>query len=340
MKAPLLRICPLLLLLTGCLTTTKNDTVIPFNREQANALLSKARAPQVFGLTAYNSDAGPVFAGANRVHQGDVARLNFLGERSSTAPIVIMDGRGELRMPTLIDTCARNNWVTSAGGAQLSITLLSGPPPYQAVAAHVYDEIGGAAGIAQKIVLEKSHIENVIFYLRLAQGPLGPLARWLDKPTPVAVLGTSFLRAFSFVQLDYPERKAVLSSSTRFPVPPEEALVAKLPLREILGVPAVEGALDGDPVTILLDTAGDFELVMNEPANETIRRLSIGDLVFPPDVNVVSSMDQGLGPISYPRVGRRLLARYKVTLDFKGKMVYFERPVPATDNRNTLFGDK
>ncbi len=336
----LYRLLPaLLFLLVGCFTTTKNATIVPFSREQANALLAKARAPQVFGLTAYTSDAGPVFAGAHRVHQGDVARLNFLGDKTSTAPIVMLDGRGKLNMPALLDTCARDSWVTAAGGAQLSVTLLSGPPPYQAVAAHVYDEIGGAAGVAQKVVLEESHIENVIFYLRLAQGPLGPLARWLNDPAPAAVLGSSFLRAFSFVQVDYPQRKTVFASSTRFIPPPADTLVAKLPLKEILGVPAVDGALDGDPVTVLLDTAGDYDLVMNEPPSDTIRRLSIGDLVFPPDVKVVSSMDQGLGPISYPRVGRRLLARYKITFDFKGKSVFFERPALAEADRKSLLGN-
>ena len=78
-----------------------------------------------------------------------------------------------------------------------------------------------------------------------------------------------------------------------------------------------------------LDVAGDFELVMNEPPEAAIRRLSLGDLVFPPGVNVVSSMDQGLGTTTYPRIGRLLLSRFVVTFDFRGKRVYFERPAKS-----------
>ena len=320
----------LLLGAAGC-ATPKDEAIVPYNQEQLNALFTRARPPQVFGLTVYSSDGGPVFAGGNRVHQGDLASLTFLGQGTNPAPVVMLAGRGEMGLPALLDTCARENWATARTAEQLGLVMLSGPPPYVAQPAHVYDEVGGAAGLAQKIMLAESHVENVVFYQRTALGPLGPLARWVDQPAPVAVLGSALLRSFSYVQLDFPRRTAVFSSSRRFTPPSESTLVARLPLREILGVPAVEGALDGDPVTLLLDSAGDYELVMHEPAADTVRRLSVGDLVFPPDVNVASSLDQGLGPITYPRVGRRLLARYKVTLDYRGKAVYFERPTPAAE---------
>lgn len=316
--------------LVGC-ATTKEEPSVPFNQDQINALFKKARPPQIFGLTVYNSDAGPVFAGGNRIHQGDIARMSMMGDSKSTAPVVLLDGRTELKLPALIDTCSRESWVTPEAADKLGIAMLSGPPPYQSEAAHVYDEVVGAAGLVQKIVLSGSHVENVVFNMRMASGPLGPLSRWISKPAPVAVLGMSLLRAFSFIQFDFAERTVVLSSSGRFPVPSAETLLAKLPIKDVYGVPAVEGSLDGDPVTLLLDIAGDYELVMNEPAAETVRRLSIGDLVFPPDVNVVASMDQGMGVITYPRVGRKLLSRYKVSFDFRGKQVYFERPAPAVE---------
>lgn len=320
---------PLFLLgLVGC--TSPNDVqIVPFSQEQIKALYGKARPPQAFGLTVYSSDAGPFFAGAGRVHQGDVARCPFLGSRDSTAPLVAMDGRGELDLVALIDTTSKDNWLTAPAGAQLGITMLAGPGPYQNVAAHVYDEIGGGAGLVQKVKLEESHMENVVFYMRAASGPLGPAARWLEKPAPSVVLGSTFLRSYSFVQLDYPLRSAVFAATARLPPPAATTLVAILTMKDAFGAVAVEGALDGDPVTVLIDTAGDFELVLNEPPEATIRRFSIGDLVFPPDVKVVSSLDQGLGPTTYPRIGRRLLSRYKVSFDFRNKRVYFERPASA-----------
>jgi hypothetical protein len=52
----------------------------------------------------------------------------------------------------------------------------------------------------------------------------------------------------------------------------------------------------------------------------------VGELVFPREVSVVASMEQGLGETSYPRIGRKLLSRYRISIDFRNKWVYFERP--------------
>lgn len=303
--------------------------MVPFSAEQSKALYAKARPPQVFGLTVYASDTGPFFAGAGRLHQGEAAERPFLGEKDNLAPVIALDGRGEVGLPALLDTTSKDNWLTPRAGQQLGIVMLAGPNPYQTTPLHVYEPISGLGGLVQQVKLGELSMENVVFHVRAASGPLGSLARWVQNPAPAAVLGTAFLRAYSTVQLNFPERKAVFAATTRFPAPPADRLVASLPLKDIMGALAVEGALDGEPMTILLDVAGDFDLVMNYPPDATIRRLSLGDLVFPPNVNVVSSLDQGLGPITYPRIGRRLLSRYKVTFDFRSKLVYFERPTPA-----------
>ena len=322
------RLLPLLLVgLAGC-ATPKDEQVVPFTQEQVKSLFARARPPQAFGLTVYSSEVGPFFAGASRVHQGDVARLSFQGARDSTAPLVALAGRGIKGLPALIDTTSKDNWINAVAGQQLGIVMLVGPAPYQMQAQHVYDEIGGAAGLVQKVMLDESHVENVVFFMQAASGPLGSTARWVENPAPVLTLGNALLRGFSFVQLNYPERSAVFASTARFPPPDASTLLAKLPMKDVMRAIAVDGTLDGDPVSILIDTAGDYDLVLNEPPDTTMRRLSIGDLVFPPEVNVVSSMDQGLGPTVYPRIGRRLLSRFKVTFDFRNKQIYFERPVP------------
>lgn len=311
--------------LAGC-ATPKDEQIVPFSQEQTRAAFARARPPQAFGLTVYTTDLGPVFAGSHRLHPGDLAMRSFLRSGDPKAPVIEIVARGDRKISALVDTSSRENWVTPSAAMQMDYVALAGPNPFLARAAHVYDEGGGYAGIVHKIVLDELHAENVIFHMRAATGPLGPPARWLDKPPPQAVLGITFLRAFSYVQLDFARQRAIFASTAAFRVPTEETLVARLPLKEVRGVFAVEGAMDGEPMTFVLDTGGDYELVMNEPPAPTVRRLSIGDLVFPPDVTVAASADQGLGEISYPRIGRRLLARYGVTFDFRGKSVYFERP--------------
>lgn len=316
---------PLLLALAGC-ATPRDEHIVPFTAEQRQAFFARARPPQAYGLTVYSTENGPVFAGSHRLHQGDVAMLGFEASGSADAPVVRITARGDQHVTALLDTSSRENWVIPTAALRMGLTALSGPNPYETRAAHVYDEVGGYAGLVHKITMEELHAENIVFYTRAAFGPLGPPARWLDNPPPQAVLGTSFLRAFSYVQIDFRARLALLASTQSFKAPPAETLVAKVPLKDVRGVLGVEGLMDGEPMTFILDTGGDFELVMNDPPAPTVRRLSVGELVFPREVNVVASMEQGLGETSYPRIGRKLLARYRISIDFRNKWVYFERP--------------
>ncbi len=314
-----------LLALAGC-ATTKDEHIIPFTLEQRQAFFARARPPQAYGLTVYTTENGPVFAGAHRLHQGDVALLDFESSGDASAPVIEITARGDQHVNALIDTSSRENWVIPTAALRLGLTALSGPNPYETRAGHVYDEVGGYAGLVHKITLEELNAENIVFYTRAAFGPLGPPARWLNDPAPEAVLGTSFLRSFSYVQIDFRARVALFASTQSFKAPPEAMLVARVPLKDVRGVLGVEGVMDGEPMTFILDTGGDFELVMNEPPAPTVRRLSVGELVFPREVNVVASMDQGMGETSYPRIGRKLLSRYRVSFDFRNKWVYFERP--------------
>lgn len=314
-----------LLLAAGC-SSPRDPQVVPFTAAQRQQLLGRARPPQAFGLTPYSTELGPVFAGAHRLHQGDLALLPFLHDADPHAPVIEFESRGVKKLRALIDTSARESWIASATAAQIGLVALAGPAPYETKAAHVYDELGGWAGLVHNVQLDELRVENVVFHMRAAGGPLGPPARWLSEPSPDAVFGATFLRAFSYVQLDFPARRAMLAATLPAVAPEDPPPVAIVPLKDVRGALAVEGALDGEPMTFILDTGGDFGLVLNEPPAATVRRLSLGDLVFPADVPVVGSMDQGLGPINYPRIGRQLLSRYRVTLDFRNKRVLFERP--------------
>jgi hypothetical protein len=317
---------PLLLLLAGC-ATTPDEHIIPLNTQQTQALFARARPPQAFGLTVYSTERGPVFAGAHRLHTGQAARMPFTGVGDADAPLIGLTARSVKEIPALLDTSSRENWIILSLAPALGIVSLAGPDPFKANAAHVYDEIGGYAGLLHKVLLDKLHVENSVFHVRAATGPLGPPARWMQDPVPQAVLGLPFLRAFSYVQLDFANRSALFSATTPYGGPVEDLFLARLPLRDVRGVLGVEGTLNGEPMTFVLDTGGAFELALNDPPEPTVRRLSAGDLIFPPNVSVQSARDLGLGDIDYPRIGRGLLSRYRVTFDFRNRFIYFERPV-------------
>ncbi len=320
------RLLPALLLacLVGC-KTPPDEQIIPFTQNQTQALFARSRPPQAFGLTVYSTDRGPVFAGAHRVHPGQLAVMPFINRADSRAIEINLTARGIKEIPALVDTAARESWVTAPLAIAMSSVALAGPNPYHSTAVHVYDEIGGYASLMHRLTLDSLHVENVLLYIRAASGPLGAPARWLQDPTPQVSLGAPFLRAFSFVTFDFAQRSALFSATTPFRKP-EETLIAQAPLADVRGVIGVEGTINGEPTTFVLDTGGDFALAVNQPTAATVRRVTVGDLVFPLDVPTRDAREIGLGEIELPRIGRELLSRYRVTLDFRNKQIYFELP--------------
>ncbi len=313
------------LFLAGC-AGTPDEHIIPFNAEQKKVLLARARPPQAFGLTVYNTERGPHFAGAQRLHSDQMADMPFVHRADSGAPVISLASRSAKEIPALLDTASRENWIASRTALPLDIVMLAGPRPYETTAGHVHDEVGGTAGLLHRLKLYELHVENVVLYVRMATGPMGPPARWLQDPEPQVVLGMPFLRAFSFVSFDFPRRSVQFSATTPMPEPDEALVIAVMPLVDVRGAPGIEGSINGEPATLILDTGGDFDLAMSEPPGPSIRRLALGDLVFPPNVNVKASRDVGLGDAEFPRIGRGLLGRFRVTLDFRNKAAIFERP--------------
>ncbi|MCS6771850.1 MAG: hypothetical protein NZ740_07465 [Kiritimatiellae bacterium] len=315
------------LMCNGCVTPLpKEEPTGPLSPEQIRALFKKARPPQAFGLTVYTTERGPLFAGAHRVRPEQVAVLSFAGDKSSRVPLIAVGARGDIRAVALLDTAARENWISLKRAAQFAMTPLAGSAPYEANPAHVYDEISGYAALLPRLTLGSVQVDNSILFIRAAHGSIGPLARWIQSPTPDLVLGVPFMRAFSFTTLDFPGRLAVFASGMPFPGAPEDRLIEKVKLLEVRGALGVEGTIAGEPVTFILDTGGDFQVTMSEPKDPIIRRLSIGDLVLS-NVEVTPSLDAGLGEIEYPRIGRGILSKYKVTFDFRNRLVWFERPL-------------
>lgn len=315
---------------TGCATRKPVEQIVPFNEEQTRTLLRNARPPQTFGLTVYSSERGPIFGGAHRLRGGPAALVPFANPRDSRVPVILMGSRRAKAIPALIDTASRENWILPLPAAQFSAVPLAGPRPYATQPVHVYDEIAGYAFVIPDVQLEQIQVDNAVFYVRAAQGPLGAAARWISDPEPVAVLGAPFLRAFSYVSLDFPNRVAVFSTTLAFPGASEDDLLAVVDLQDVRGVIGVKGSIDGEPTTFIIDTGGNFDVVVNEPEKTPIKRLAVGDLVFPPNIRIDKALDVGLGEIEVPRIGRGLLSRYRVTFDFRGRKVWIERPSPAS----------
>lgn len=312
----------LVLTLAGCATPPAG--IHPFSTAQRGAFMKHARPPEAFGLTVYRSDDGPTFAGSHRLHHGQVAVLDFIDHGNEAPPMVRVMIKGlKVPIPALVDTTSRDNWALPEMLRTLRGTPL-GPPGFGRTADHVLDDIGGLLFIAPTIMLDEVQMENALFYARAALGPMGPPARWVDDPAPQLVLGANLFRSFPFVQFDLPRKRILLATSQDYQ-PDESRLLATLPLQEEKGALACVVLLDGKPVKALLDIAGNFELAMDKPLAAQVRQLTASDLVLR-QVPIENAHDLGLGLPEAPRLGRRLLERYLITVDFRQKVVHFERP--------------
>lgn len=333
-KQPSIRACLAAALLgaAGCTTPGPLEQT-PVGQDELDAFLASGRDARNYGITIYDGPAGTRFEFANRVHLGRSAQLPFVSPKGSTRPVVRAETPLADPFPVLLDSSARQNWATMA--ALKGLVYRPFAPPSGEYPDHVAADIPGYAGIGNKLIFERLHVENPVFCVAPARGGLGPLARAARDPgaAPKAakaadlaarrmpvVAGAALLRSFAFLRFDFPARTVGLSTSGTYK--PAAAVLASLPLRDWKGRPAVQATLGGRPLTVVIDTAGDFDLAL-PPGIPVDGPLVLGPLVLE-DLRPAAHAELGL-PADFPaRLGRGVLARFAVTLDYKQQRVWFE----------------
>ena len=310
-------------ILAGCKTPAVPEGT-RLTDEELSTLYQNAIDPRTASITTYESAAGPVFNGANRVHRGRQQKLEFIEKEGSTLPVIHMSGRGG-PLVALIDTSSFKSWANLDAASLLGLGMLN--PGDQTLATQVVDAVPGYAGLADTVWFDKLRMESALFYLRAAKGSLGPLSRNLTDPAPQVVLGSDMISAWAFVQINWSARTVVMSSTTPYRVDPN-SMIVHLPLSYADGAMTVKGAINGVPTDIVIDTGGDYNLALPDPESETVRQISIGDLVLR-HVSCVPSDTMDFGHSDIPRVGVQMLSQFKVTFDNQGRGLYIERPDPV-----------
>ncbi len=322
-------------LLSGCATPRPVEEQ-PLTREQLHAFFQQAQDPRQFWLTVYGSDAGPVVSGGNRLHANRFATAPFVSSRQSTLPLINIRSRHPVEYTAMLDTSSRASWVDFETAHAIGAIPL-GTPPFPMQAEHVNDTNFGFLSAVSRLRIEDLHIDTALLYIRAVNGPLGALIRNYPSDSGATgrtraannidaslVLGCDFIKAFAFVQIDYPNRDIIFSTTTSYH-PSDKMLVATLPLHEKDGIFAFRGTIDGEPEIFLLDSVGDYEIAMAYPPGSHARRVSLGDLSFS-NAAITPIKDLHLGLPQYPRIGRKLLSRYRITIDRSNRVVHFERP--------------
>jgi len=314
-----------LLMGSGCTTPVTDRDV--YSDKVIKSFFAKPTDPRRYNLTVYQSKYGPVFSGANRLHPAQLGTADFISPSSSAAPVIDVRGRKPELFPALIDTGSRDSWANLSAANMLSLKPM-GPPPYKRYADHMNDPLAGYAGYATKLKIDTVYIENVVIYIRAPHITLGPIKRGVEDPTPYLVVGCDILKQMAFVRFDFPEEKVYFSSTKKYKTDSERVL-ADVAYEKPHGVFAVDAWIDGKSTPLIVDTGGDFELAWNKRGGTRIKRLFIGDLALV-DVEVTDTETNPFGYPEIPRIGRRLLRRFSVTLDNKRRHVIFERPAPST----------
>ena len=319
----------------------------PLSQDELDAFLAGGRDARYYGITTYQDPAGARFEFANRVHQDRSAQMNFVSPRNLPVPVIRARTATFVDLNLLLDSSARQNWLLLPSVKDMDYRVFA--PPTGEYADHVVSEIPGYAGVANKIILDELHIESPAFYVAPAFGSLGPLARAEEQSENAqvlparralgaktqAVMGAALMQSFAYIRFDFPDRLVQFSSHATYKPPVPSAVCANLPMRDWRGRPAVEATLDGKPILLVIDTAGDFELSIPGKSGKATGSLSLGELKID-DIRLDTHAALGL-PKAFPaRLGRLLLSRYAVTLDHKQQRVWFEdKSLPPTEESAT-----
>lgn len=320
----------------GC-ATPKTPEAVPLSQTEVDQFLASGRDARTYGITIYPGASGTRFEFANRPRPERRKRLDFAGPRSSRRPVVKGQSAITADFPILLDTSSRQSWATLTAAKGLEYRTFA--PPEGEYADHVAAGIPGYAGVGNKLIFDKLHVESPVYYVAPARGGLGALARAAERPDlPPAlaakrekaagqlplVLGNETLRNFAYVRFEFPARAVELSSTRAYQPADAAAVAANLPMLDWRGRPAVQATLAGEPLLLVLDTAGDFDLVLPGAAPASHRaELALGARATA-EVEVAAAADFGL-PADFPaRLGLGVLADYAVTFDFKNRRVWFE----------------
>ena len=333
-----------LLLAAGC-TSPKPLRQIPLSQDELDSFLSSGRDARNYGITIYSDAAGPRFEFANRVHQDRSAQPGFAGPPGSRVPVIrARSGSASFDdLNLLLDSSARQNWLLMSTIKNMDYRTFK--PPMGEYADHVLSDIPGYAGVANKLILQELHVESPVFYLPPARGNLGTLARAEGQDGESsgakagralgakvqAVMGAALMRSFAFIRFDFPNRSVRFSSNSTYKPSSASATLANLPLRNWRGRPAVQGTLGGEPILLVIDTAGSFDLSLPGDIEGVAGPLVLGALQID-DVRIDSHTGLGL-PETFPaRIGIGLLSRYALTLDHKNQRVWLEgKPLPPPE---------
>lgn len=317
----LLTVCSLI---AGCTSlSTRNRSEVLLNDDQIAEALAKAKQPQQFGFAVYpTGNNGIAMRGNARLHPRHVASAKFV---SNTAPVIKMNGSAaRMKMNALIDPASAESWFefSKAKEFRTSFLGLNGRTiPYQGNA--YIGQAEAYAAVIPQMRIDQLFIEDSPVYVRMALNSLGPLSRGIQDSNINSLIGYDILSNFEYIQFDL-SKKTVAFSATIAYTPNETLLTGKAEILRIPGIGlTVKGGVDGTPVPIILDFAGNYSFAINNANITTTAMVELGEVVYLNTPTILATTVDEL-----PRAGLKMLEQYLVTVCPRAGVVYFEQPAP------------
>lgn len=312
------------LALSGCLSKNKDEDKepkdSPLPQQQQDNYLDKARPPQQFGFSIYPLKGGMAYSGSARLHPNHLTSADMLEDN---IPAVEVRGRSTRnKMTLLIDPSSPVSWLEFSASQKFGAFFMginNQVIPYRG--GYNTGGVNAFAGVITQIRIDSLFMENVPFYIRMSIGSLGPLARGIRKPEIDAILGYDNLKIFEYIQFNLQDNKITFSATTPYKLhqglPTSTARIIK---SQSYGL-VVKGQIDDGQVgPVVLDLAGNYGFARGDVKVGATRLVQVGDLSFTNAPTLVLPAHD-----SPPRVGRKLLAPYLVTVCNREGVVYFER---------------
>lgn len=317
--------------LVGCVSLSVDsdsdpdaDLGSPLPPAELEMLYQRAHDPRQHFIMIQAGESGPVFDGAHRLHPEQRWTEPFRSDKDWTAPILTIQGDSIKNVTALVDTTSAENWTDLETANRMNLIPL-GPPAFATQPVHVDDSAQGFLCVSDRLRIGEIQVETGLFFVRNWRAPLQILDRGFDDPHPQCVLGMRFLLPFAHVRFDFPGRSLTLAVDGSYnPSPPR--IVASIPYRERAWALTVEGNLNGEPVPVVLDTAGQYGLAVANPTPAPVT-LTMGDWALEPTV-AVDVKEAGLTLDRAVHVGLGVLSRYIVTLDHLQGLVHIEQDKP------------
>jgi len=319
---PFLALATLLLAGSAAAKKKKAPKDSPLPKTQQEHFLSKTTMPQQFGYSIYRVRGGGIgCSGEAHLHPNHKVSVKFL-EKGIPA-IKIQGSSRRNKVNVLLDTSSPLSWIEFSASQKLSVYFLGidgKAIPYRG--SYNTGGVNAYLGAVKQMRIDQLFMESVPFYVRMSMGSLGPLARGIKEPEIDAIMGYDNLRTFEYIQFDLKNNTVAFSSTTPFDPPSEEengVYSAKIIPSRSYGL-VVEGTVNDEKSPMIIDLAGNFGFARGDIKVAVTPAIELGSLEILEAPTLVLPLHD-----SPPRVGRKLLEPYLITICNKKGLVYFEK---------------